>query len=203
MFKYNFIFSYYNMNGLFHPSALEVFCGPMKSGKSKEMISRVEKLDYVSNVNYKIFKPSTDKDIRNFFSRRGIEMPICYVDNPSQIIEEIKYDDVGVIGIDEAQFFDNSIIDVIKELQSKQHNIIISALDLDFRGEPFGSIPQVLSMADFVGKCSAVCVYKGCNGYATRTQKLIDGKPAPYDSPVVDPGAKYEPRCLKHHYVPR
>src|SRR5690606_13113844 len=101
------------------------------------------------------------------------------------------------------QFFDEGIIDVIEQLADRDIRVIAAGLDLDFRGEPFGTLPQLLSMAEEVTKLRAICVV--CGESASRTQRLVNGKPAHYDDPIILVGAEesYEARCRKHHIVPR
>jgi thymidine kinase len=112
-------------------------------------------------------------------------------------------DDTTVVGIDEAQFFDDGIVDVIEGLASKNIRVIVTGLDMDFRGEPFGCIPELLARADKIVKLQAICMT--CGEPANRTQRLVDGKPARYDDPIVIVGASemYEARCRAHHEVPR
>ena len=115
-------------------------------------------------------------------------------------LKDKKYD---IVGIDEVQFFSSEIIQLIDELINQDTRVIVAGLDLDFRGEPFGVMPTLLAKAEFVTKLTAAC--KICGEAATRTQRIIDGKPALYDSPIILVGAKdsYEARCHKHHIVPK
>ena len=108
------------------------------------------------------------------------------------------------MSIDEAHFFGKGFIRVLEKLLLDGKNIGIAGFDLDFRGEPFGPMPEILCMANEVYKGSAVCKFPDCGAPATRTQRLIDGKPAHYNSPlvVIEGEAHYEPRCLIHHEVP-
>lgn len=95
-----------------------------------------------------------------------------------------------------------SIVKICEELADRGIRVIAAGLDLDFKGEPFGPMPELLARAEFVTKLSAVCTVCGCA--ATRTQRLIDGKPADFNDPIIKVGAKenYEARCRKHHIVP-
>jgi thymidine kinase len=108
-----------------------------------------------------------------------------------------------VVAMDEAQFFDPEIVDVANELASRGVRVIIAGLDLDFRGEPFGPMPVLMAKAEKVDKLHAICMT--CGNEASRTQRLVNGKPARYDDPVVIVGASelYEARCREHHDVPR
>jgi thymidine kinase len=109
---------------------------------------------------------------------------------------------IDVIVIDEVNLFESEIVDFVSNLADDNYRVILSGLDLTFRGEPFNPTPQLLSLSDHVEKRQAVCESCGCP--ATRTQRLINGDPAPYDSPTIDVGGdeKYEPRCRKCHDVP-
>ena len=93
----------------------------------------------------------------------------------------------------------------VEELLKKDVNVIMAGLDLDFRGEPFGQMSYLLTIADFVQKCTGICDYDGCKAVATRTQRLVNGRPASYYSPIIligDQKEGYQCRCLKHHKVP-
>lgn len=193
----------------FRPGVLEVYCGPMKSGKTRELINRVDKLEYLSE-RFVFVKPSVDTRNETIHSRflNGSKQLACQFVRPD---EEEKVEVIGneyeVVVIDEAQFFGKGIVKVVDNLLKSRKNVIIGGLDLDFRGEGFGSIPILLARADYVEKLTAVCEYKKCNSPATRTQRLIDGQPARYDAPlVVIEGSgtdTYQARCLQHHFVLR
>lgn len=107
------------------------------------------------------------------------------------------------MGIDEAQFFDDGIVEVANQLADQGKRVIVTGLDTDFRGEPFGCMPVMIAMADKVEKLNAICMV--CGEAATRTQRLVNGKPANYHDPIVIVGASemYEARCRRHHEVPR
>ena len=125
---------------------------------------------------------------------------------PIHKVEEI-YDYIDkttdVVAIDEVQFFGDQVVEIANDLADKGIRVICAGLDLDFRGEPFGPMPKLLAVAEFVTKLSAACTICGCA--ATRTQRLIDGKPAHWDDPVILVGANesYQARCRKHHVVPK
>jgi thymidine kinase len=105
--------------------------------------------------------------------------------------------------VDEAQFFDENIVNVIEDMANNGMRVIVTGLDMDFRGEPFGCIPELLARADKIDKLHAICMV--CGEAANRTQRLVDGKPAHFDDPIVIVGASemYEARCRAHHEVPR
>ena len=111
-------------------------------------------------------------------------------------------EDTTVVGIDEAQFFDSAIVSVSKLLAKRGMRVIVAGLDQDFRGEPFGSMPVLMSLAENVDKLHAICMV--CGEPGTRTQRLVNGNPANYDDPIVIIGASemYEARCGEHHQVP-
>jgi thymidine kinase len=193
-----------SFNPNFKPGILEVFCGPMKSGKSLELIHRVEKLKYMTGINISFFKPKIDTREENLKSRfSGTSYDCNFVSNSREILNLIK--DEKIIVIDEAQFFDEDLFLVIKHLLGQDFNVIAAGLDLDFRGEPFGPMPRILSLANEVKKLSGICDFKDCNNPAHFTQRLINGDPASYNSPLILIGDKdyYETRCRKHHFVPR
>ena len=108
-----------------------------------------------------------------------------------------------VIAIDEAQFLDAGIVHVATTLAERGRRVILAGTDTDFRGEPFGAMPQLMAVAELVDKLHAICVL--CGAPASRNQRLISGKPAAYDSPTIMVGAadSYEARCRACHSVPR
>lgn len=190
-------------NSSVRPGYLEVFCGPMKSGKSRELINRLERIKYVVACQSILLKPSIDTRDSTVKSRNGTNISECIKIEPNQVDEIIDLAfGKQVVGIDEFHLFNQKIVPVIEKLLRNNHNIIIGGLDLDFRGEPFGPMPDILALADQVTKLVAVCQATGCNNDATRTQRLVNGKPAPYDAPLIligDGAEGYEARCLKHH----
>lgn len=182
---------------------IEVITGPMFAGKSEELIRRLKTLSY-ANKKIVAFKPVIDDryDVTNITSHDGIKIKAYPIKNSSEIMGHIS-DDTEVIGIDEVQFFDSSIIQIVETLADKGIRVIIAGLDTDFRGEPFGPMPELLARAEFVTKLSAACTI--CGMAATRTQRLINNEPASYDQPTILVGAKesYQARCRKHHIVPK
>lgn len=195
------------MRDVVRPSTLEVFSGPMKSGKTREAINRVDKIQYLSNHDFRFIKPSLDTRSENIESRFGeLSVTCTLVDEgrPEEISTVLNGESVVVV--DEAQFFADSIVRVVKGLLRDDRNVVVAGLDLDFRGEPFGAMPDLLSLADHVTKLSAVCDYEECSAPGTRTQRLIEGEPAPYDAPTVrvetsSGEESYEVRCKAHHVV--
>ena len=181
---------------------IEIITGPMFAGKSEELIRRLRTLSY-AHKKIVSFKPAIDDryDKTKIASHDG-EMFDAYAIKSAKDIYQFVNDKTEVVAIDEVQFFGTEVSDIIEDLADKGMRVICAGLDLDFRGEPFGPMPTLLSRAEFVTKLSAACTVCGCA--ATRTQRLIDGDPANYDDPVILVGAKesYQARCRKHHIVP-
>ncbi len=185
-----------------HSGRVEVICGSMFCGKTEELIRRVRRA-IIAKQKIKVFKPSIDDryGIQSVTSHNGQTVEAIPVKSSYEILELLN-GETTVVAIDEAQFFDDGIVDVVQELADK-HNIrvIVAGLDLDFRAEPFGSMPSLLSMAEDVTKLHAICVE--CGESASRTQRLVNGKPARYNDPIILVGAQesYEARCREHHIV--
>ena len=193
--------------GVLKPGIMEVYCGPMKSGKTRELLNRIDKLSYLPGCELDIFKPSLDTRNSSVKSRFGSLSYDCKVanENSPEAMFDLMNGNSKMIAIDEAQFFAEGIENVVEALLKNDVNVILAGLDLDFRGEPFGRMNNLLAMADEVYKLSGVCDYDECGNAATRTQRLIGGEPAPYDSRQIligDDKEGYECRCLKHHIVP-
>ncbi|CCC58000.1 MULTISPECIES: thymidine kinase [Caloramator] len=180
---------------------IEMIVGPMYSGKSEELIRRIKRAK-IARQKVQVFKPSIDNrySITEVVSHNGDKEGAHSVENSTEILNLVS-EDTDVIAIDEVQFFDDEIVEVCKKLADKGKRVICAGLDLDFRGEPFGPVPRLLAIAEFVDKIQAICVV--CGNPATRTQRLINGKPAKYSDPIVLVGAKeaYEARCRKCHIV--
>ena len=175
----------------------ELITGPMSCGKTEELIRRIKRL-VIAKKKVKIISPAIDtRSKKNIIeSRNGMFLETYKVKDAASILDIIEETD-DVVAIDEMQFFDEYILEVIKILISKGKRIIGCGLDLDFKGEPFGSMPQLLAYADKVDKLTAICMKCGSE-YAVRTQRLINGKPADKNSPLIMIGADetYEARCL-------
>ena len=181
---------------------IEVICGPMFAGKSEELIRRVKTLSY-AHQKIVAFKPAIDNryDKSAIASHDGEKYQAFAIKSAEDILPLVE-SDVQVVAIDEVQFFKDSIVSICESLADRGVRVIVAGLDTDFRGEPFGVMPLLLARAEFVTNLSAACTVCGCA--ATRTQRLVDGKPANYDDPIILVGAKesYEARCRKHHIVP-
>ena len=180
---------------------IETVIGPMYSGKSEELIRRLKRAK-IAKQNVIVFKPGIDdrysKD--DVVSHSGYAINAVAIQKSSQIYDYIQ-NDTQVVGIDEVQFFDDEIVDIAIDLANKGIRVIAAGLDMDFKGEPFGPTPRLLAVAEFVDKIQAICSV--CGQPATRSQRLIDGKPAKYDEPIIQVGAveSYEARCRKCHVV--
>ena len=186
------------------PGVLEVICGPMKSGKTHELIHRVDKLMFVEEFSFLVVKPSVDTRSEKVQSRFGeLSLECVFVEDPREVFA--VYSGEQVVVFDEAHFFADSVVAVVEELLSRDVHVIIAGLDLDFRGEPFGAMPALLALADEVHKLVGVCDMAGCSNAASRTQRLVDGAPASYDEPLIvvgDVKEGYQTRCKEHHVVP-
>ena len=177
---------------------LEVICGPMFSGKSEEMIRRLRRAE-IAGQRVVIFKPRIDDryDAADVVSHAGARMQAVPVSTVAEVVEHVQGFDV--VGIDEVQFFEPAIVSTALELADGGVRVVVAGLDQDFRRLPFGPIPDLLSYAEFVDKLQAVC--HRCGGPATTTQRLVDGRPAPYSGETVVVGAaeQYEARCRGCH----
>lgn len=175
----------------------ELITGPMSCGKTEELLRRIRRL-IIAKKKVKVVSPSIDTRAKGDYieSRNGMWLDTAKVKNSAEILNIINKDD-DVVAIDELQFFDEGIVSVINKLVSMGKRVIGTGLDLDFKGEPFGSMPQLLAYADKVDKLTAICMKCGSE-YAVRTQRLIDGQPADKNSPLIMIGADetYEARCL-------
>lgn len=184
---------------------IEGFVGPMASGKSSALLKRVDPLRWIKGKDFIGFKPETDN--RNKHCRcteNFINWIYIPADKPEKIFDHINQTH-DLIAIDEAQFFNKKIVNVIQKLQKLMKNVIFAGLDSDFRGEPFGSMKELMFYSNELTKLHAIC--NECGEPAYYTQRLINKKPAPYNSPIVSiEGNKspetYESRCFKHHIVP-
>jgi thymidine kinase len=183
--------------------SLEVITGSMFCGKTEELIRRLRRAT-IARQKVQVFKPFIDNRyaIGKVTSHSGSNFDAIPVESSTQIISKLE-EGVTVIGIDEAQFFDYGIIDVADSLADQGYRVIVTGLDTDFRGEPFGCMPTLIVKAERVDKLSAICMV--CGEPASRTQRLVNGKPANYNEQVIIVGADemYEARCRKCHIVPR
>jgi thymidine kinase len=172
----------------------------MFSGKSEELIRRLRRAE-IAGLRALIVKPSIDNryDVGHVVSHAGARMRAVTAATSTDVRRLAQgYD---AVGIDEVQFFDDEIVDAIDGLVEGGARVVAAGLAQDFRGLPFGSMPTLLCVAEFVDKLEAVC--HRCGGPATMTQRLVDGEPAPFDGETIQVGAldSYEARCRACHSV--
>lgn len=186
---------------------LEVITGPMFAGKTTELIKRIERQIFAKR-KAALFKPSIDNRYSedHVVAHNGLKYEAFVIPNNEEGVKQIyditKREGYEVIGIDEVQFFPMSIVEVLNKLADENIYVIASGLNLDFKGDPFEVTKELLVKADNIIYLTAVCTI--CGAPATRTQRLINGKPAPRNSPIILVGGSeaYEARCRKHHIVP-
>lgn len=205
-----FTLIYFQNISTFFPT-LTVYCGSMCSGKSEEII-RVTGRQQIANPSIiGVFKPCIDNrwlqdneadPILHITSRNGGSIPCIAVADVAQMKQIVLARHYTIIAIDEAQFFHKiDLINFVQEMLALGKKIIIFGLDLDFRGEPFGAMGDLLAMADKVVKLTAICSCCGNDTYCI-TQRIINGKPAAYDDPIIMVGnSEYEPRCRRCHII--
>jgi thymidine kinase len=191
-----------------HVYYLEMIVGPMFSGKSEELIRRVRRA-MIAEQEVKVFSPAQDTRTSNgsITSRNGLTVVAEQAGEVRKCRDRLlsfpRMPDV--VAFDEAQFFDAGLVTLVEELIAGNVRVIVAALDLDFAGRPFGpAIPHLLAVADRVDKLTAVCAVCGSEA-AVRTQRLVDGRPATKDSPLVlvgDSAEGYEARCLRCYEPP-
>jgi thymidine kinase len=181
---------------------IEIVCGSMFSGKTEELIRRVRRAR-IAKQQVQVFKPALDRryHAEQVSSHNGLQWEAVPVGDAREILERLE-PDTTVVAVDEAQFFDWELSDVCSELAEQGLRVILAGLDMDFRGEPFGPMPLLMAEAEEVTKLQAICVV--CGAPASRTQRLIDGRPAAYDDPIILVGGSesYEARCRSCHEVP-
>ena len=169
---------------------IEVICGSMFSGKTEELIRRLKRVK-IANLNVEIFKPTIDVryDEVKIVSHDTNAIQSTPIDNSQKIL--LLAQDADVIGVDEAQFFDDQLPVVCDQLASRGIRVIVAGLDMDYLGNPFGPMPQIMAKADYVTKVHAICMK--CGNIANYSYRKI-----PNDEQVML-GAKdvYEPRCRK------
>jgi thymidine kinase len=186
-----------------HSGSIEVICGSMFSGKTEELIRRLRRA-VIARQNVQVFKPIIDNRYskEHVASHAGMTFEAVPIRNASEILDCLE-PNTTVVAIDEAQFFGADIVGLVQSLSNRGLRVVVGGLDCDFRGEPFGPMPTLLAIAERVDKLQAICMV--CGEPATRTQRLVNGKPAKFEDPVVIVGASemYEARCREHHEVPR
>ncbi|MDO4198101.1 MAG: thymidine kinase [Erysipelotrichaceae bacterium] len=180
---------------------VETISGCMFAGKTEELIRRIQVLQFAKK-EIMVFKPVIDNRYSEtkVVSHSGSSVESYVIEKPIEILEKVT-PTTQVVAIDEVQFFDDSVCDVANELADRGIRVMVAGLDTNFRGEPFGPMPKLITEAEFVTKLSAVC--NCCGAPATRTQRIVNGKPASYYDPEILVGASesYEPRCRHCHQV--
>jgi thymidine kinase len=181
---------------------IEVICGGMFSGKTEELIRRIRRAQ-IARQRVQVFKHALDDRyaVGAITSHDGARLEAVAVGGSAEIAGLVE-PATAVVAVDEAQFLDAGITAVAVDLARRGVRVVLAGLDTDFRGEPFGPMPQLLAVAEAVTKLTAICVV--CGAPATRTQRLVDGRPARYTDPVILVGAQetYEARCRRCHDVP-
>ena len=183
---------------------IECICGSMFSGKSEELLRRIKR-GVIAKQKVLLFKPSIDNryDENRVSTHNGNSYDSISIENSSDILNFVKDTKYDIIGIDEIQFFDNDIVKIINKLADDGIRVIVAGLDMDFKAEPFHPMPEIMAISEMVTKLHAVC--NKCGKEASRSQRLINGKPAKYDDPIVVIGASesYEARCRHCHEIER
>jgi len=188
---------------------LHVIAGCMSSGKTDELLRLLRRAE-IARRRILLVRPDVDDRTPSEYaeSRSKARWPSTPVpkSEPVRILALARERDVDLIGIEEAQFFDPSLVQVAETLRQSGRHIIASGLNTDFAGRPFGPMPQLLALSDEITMLSAICVV--CGETATRTQRLVGGRPAAIDDPLIVIGGfdtpaieTYEARCLRHHEV--
>ncbi|QNO15139.1 thymidine kinase [Alkalicella caledoniensis] len=181
---------------------IEVVTGSMFSGKSEELIRRVKRARYGKKKTI-VFKPEIDDRYcpNSVVSHSGDQVNAININSATEIFNYVT-EDIEVVAIDEVQFFGKDVIDVCQKLANQGKRVITAGLDTDFKGVPFGHTHILMSVAEYVDKLQAICVV--CGNPASKTQRLIEGRPASALDPIILVGAKesYEARCRRCHVVP-
>ncbi|MEK6580010.1 MAG: thymidine kinase [Bdellovibrionota bacterium] len=177
--------------------SIEVVCGSMFSGKTEELLRRIKRAQ-ISRLKVQVFKPQLDvrfsaDHVQSHDSNRVLSIPVL---NAREILNCID-DATRVVGIDEAQFFDDAVVEVAQKLAYRGIRVIIAGLDMDFRAEPFGPMPKLLAIAEQVTKLSAVCMV--CGGAASRSQRIMGEVGPQAEKIALGANESYEPRCRFCH----
>jgi thymidine kinase len=187
-----------------HPGWIEVISGVMFSGKSEELLRRVRRA-VIGRKRVQVFKSHLDDryvGLHRIATHDGVMAEAVPVDAAAEILRRVR-PATEVVAIDEAQFLDEGVVEVATALADRGVRVILAGTDTDFRGEPFGAMPQLMAVAEIVDKLHAICVV--CGEPACRNQRLVNGRPAVYESPTILVGGSesYEARCRHCHDVPR
>ena len=183
-------------------ASIEVIVGPMYAGKTEELIRRINRAK-IAELKVLSFKPKIDNryNDRCIVSHNGKEADCFVVETIEEMRALTNKEDFDVLSIDEVQFFPKEVVEFCQEIADRGKRVIVSGLDMDFKGKPFHIVPEIMAVAEHVSKLTAVCMK--CKRPATRTQRIVNGEPAKASDPVVLVGAKesYEARCRVCHEV--
>ena len=181
---------------------IECICGGMFSGKSEELLRRIKR-GVIAKQKVLLFKPAIDNryEANKVSTHNGNSYESVLIEDAAEIYNYVKNNKYDIIGIDEVQFFNDNVVEVINTLADMGTRVIVAGLDMDFKAEPFHPMPEIMAISEMVTKLHAVC--NKCGKEASRSQRLIDGKPARYDEPIVVIGASesYEARCRHCHEI--
>lgn len=174
---------------------IEVICGSMFSGKTEELIRRIHRVEY-ARQKILVVKPAIDNryDEQKIVSHSQLQAPSIPISQASEIYEHLT-DDTEVVAIDEAQFFDESLVGICNDLADRGIRVIVAGLDQDYKGNPFGCMPALLAVAEYVTKSLAICLK--CGNPANRTQRTVHSS----EQILVGSGEIYEARCRNCHEV--
>ena len=169
---------------------IEVVCGSMFSGKTEELIRRLRRAKF-ANQRVEVFKPKIDTryDESKVVSHDAASIMARPVENAAKILEYTEGVDINVVGIDEAQFFDLALTEVCEKLALRGIRVIVAGLDMDYRGVPFGPIPNLLAVAEYITKVHAICLH--CGNLATHSYRKVDNN----ETVMLGEKDTYEPRC--------
>ncbi len=180
---------------------IEVVTGPMFAGKSEELIRRIKRLEFAKK-NFLVFKPTLDNRYseNELVTHQRNKKKAINISH-SEDLKKIDFSNIDAIIIDEVQFLDEGIVDVLDDIANKGVRVIAGGLDMDFKNKPFLNTALLLAKAEFVTKLTAICVV--CGDPATRSQRIVNGLEASENDPIILLGAKesYEPRCRKCHHI--
>jgi thymidine kinase len=181
---------------------IELITGSMFSGKTEELLRRLRRAD-IAGQDVAVFTPALDDRYGEdtVGSHEGRQWDAHAVAHEGEAVWELTdhLDGEEVVAVDEANFFDRTLVDVCEHLAADGRRVIVSGIDQTFRGEPFEPVPQIAAQAEYVEKLRAICAV--CGDPATKNQRLVDGEPAHEDDPTILVGAEesYEPRCRRCH----
>ncbi len=182
---------------LWHSGHIEVICGSMFSGKTEELIRRIKRAHFAKQ-KVQVFKPRMDDRYspNHVTSHSALQTNALNVQDPEEILSLLD-DNTRIVAIDEAQFFSTAIVEIVQRMANRGLRVVVAGLDQDYRGLPFGPMPVLMAVAEFVTKMSAICVV--CGGTASRTQRKPAALNEEGENPQVIVGAEdiYEARCRR------